>query len=92
MSQAEDTLAFQMRAVGIPFEREYRFHPTRKWRCDFLVAGRLLVEVEGAIRQAQGRHQTVEGVDRDCEKYAEAMLLGWPVLRVSARMARDGRA
>lgn len=92
MSQTEDTLAFQLMAAGISFEREYRFHPTRKWRTDFIVDGRLLVEVEGAIRGKPGRHQRVDGVDADCTKYAEAMLMGWPVLRVSARMARDGRA
>ena len=29
--------------------------------------------------------------ERDCEKYAEALCLGWSVLRVTPRMIEDGR-
>ena len=36
MSEAEETFAAQLKADGFPpFEREYRFHPTRRWRFDF---------------------------------------------------------
>ncbi len=92
MSQAEDTLAFQLVSVGISFEREFRFHPVRKWRADFLVEGNLIVEVDGATRGNPGRHQRVDGVDYDCERQAEALCQGYAYMRVSARMARDGRA
>ena len=92
MSEIEETLAFHMKAVGIGFEREFQFHPARKWRADFKIGPKLLVEVEGAKRGNPGRHQRIDGIDADCEKYAEAMLMGYDVLRVSGRMVRDGRA
>ena len=37
MSAPEDTLAFQLKAVGIPFEREVQFAKPRRWRADFVV-------------------------------------------------------
>ena len=92
MSEIEEILAFQLNAVGIYVEREFRFHPTRKWRSDFKIGPKLLVEVEGATYGKPGRHQRIDGIDADCEKYAEAMLMGYDVLRVSGRMVRDGRA
>ena len=37
MSAAETLLAVQLEQAGIPFEREYRFAPPRRWRADFAV-------------------------------------------------------
>lgn len=71
---------------------EYRFHPIRKWRFDFAyVPERLAIEVDGGVF-VQGRHSRGSGVEGDCEKYAEALLLGWRVLRITPRMVKDGRA
>ena len=59
---------------------EYRFHPFRKWRFDAAwPAIKLAVEIEG-----RGRHQTFAGYKADCEKYNEAVRLGWRVLRFPA--------
>ena len=102
-SKSEASLAFALtHALGVVFETEHRFHNVRRWRADFAIwpdnetkrAGilPLLVEIEGAKYGSPGRHQRVDGIDRDCEKYAEAMCLGYHVLRLSARMVRDGRA
>ena len=91
-SAAEEALAFQLRhATNLHFEREYRFHPDRKWRADFRI-GNLLVEVEGAIRGSPGRHQRLDGMTADCAKYAEAMCLGFTVLRVMPSQVRSGEA
>ncbi len=64
--------------------REYRFHPTRKWRFDFAWPDyKVAVEVEGVLWQGGGgRHQRVQGFLRDAEKYEAATLLGWTVYRV----------
>lgn len=36
MSLGEETLLLQLRALKLPApEREYRFHPGRRWRFDF---------------------------------------------------------
>lgn len=37
MSAPEDLLAFQLKAVGIPFEREVQFAKPRRWRADFVL-------------------------------------------------------
>ena len=103
MSKGEDELAFQLRhATKFAFEREYRFHPTRRWRADVAIwigpahmaanLPCLLVEVEGAIRGKPGRHQRIDGMERDAEKYAEAMCLGWKVLRVMPSQVKSGQA
>lgn len=61
--------------------REYRFHPTRKWRFDVAFPDVLVcVEIEG-MTPAGGRHQRWGGFRNDVEKYREAALLGWTVLR-----------
>ncbi len=93
MSAAESLLELQLRAASIAFEREVRFHATRRWRFDFaLPAHRLAVEVEGITFGVAGRHQRGAGVRADCEKYAEALCLGWRVLRVVPDQVKSGQA
>lgn len=49
-SEGEAMLARDLKAHNISFERQFKFHETRKWRSDFLITGhKLLVEVEGGI-------------------------------------------
>lgn len=95
MSDAERALETQLRAMRIPFEREYRFAPPRKWRADFRVGhfeeSRYLVEVEGGT-WTNGRHTRGAGFEADCEKYNEATILHYKVLRVTPAMVKDGRA
>lgn len=90
-SELEETLAFQLQAAGVPFEREVRFHPTRRWRADFVVDGRVLVEVEGGVYSG-GRHTRGSGFVGDCEKLNEAALLGYQVLRVTRTHIESGEA
>lgn len=73
---------------------EVRFHPSRRWRFDVAFKkAKLAVEIDGGgFIRGGGRHSRGVGIEQDCEKYAEAMLLGWRVLRVTPRMVRDGRA
>ncbi len=80
MSQAEDELAFHLDAHKIEYEREYKFHPERKWRSDFFVRPDILIEVEGGV-YVQGRHSRGSGFVLDCEKYNAATLLGFRVFR-----------
>lgn len=72
--------------------KEHRFHDTRRWRFDYAFPDiKLAVEYEG-IFSGKSRHTTLKGYDGDAEKYNEAVLLGWRVLRVTALSLRDGRA
>jgi very-short-patch-repair endonuclease len=83
----------QVKLAGLPAPTaEFRFHPTRRWRFDFAWPDRsIAVEVDGAIFVG-GRHTRGIGVEKDCEKYAEAMLAGWRVLRVSTNQVKSGQA
>jgi len=97
MSKAEEDLNIQLRAyenILGEFEREFRFHPVRRWRFDFAFPNIMLsIEVEGITyyggREKLGRHQTAKGIEADLEKYGEAMKLGWTVYRCSQRMVKS---
>jgi hypothetical protein len=93
MSQLETDLLFQIRALGLPQpETEYRFHNTRKWRFDLAwPAQKIACEVEGGT-WINGRHSRGSGFMADCEKYNEAALYGWAVLRVTGEHIRSGDA
>lgn len=75
--------------LGKP-EREFRFHPTRKWRFDFAYpAKKIAVEIEGGIWSG-GAHTRGKHFESDCEKYNTATLLGWRVFRFSGGMVERG--
>lgn len=92
-SELERLLTEQLIVIDLPEpEREYRFHPTRRWRFDLAWPDvRLAVEVEGGTWSG-GRHTRGTGFEADCEKYNEATLSGWRVLRVTGSMIESGRA
>lgn len=94
-SQLESWLAAQIRLLltGAPEPvREYRFHPHKKWKFDFAWPEvKLAVEIEGGV-YVQGRHSRGAGFEADCAKYAEALLLGWRVLRVTRKHLKNGQA
>lgn len=92
-SAGERAMLFQLRATGMDrlFEREVAFAPPRKWRFDFADTDRMVaIEVEGG--QWTGGHRHGGQFDAECEKYNEAALLGWTVIRVTPGMIEDGRA
>jgi len=74
------------------WEREYKFHPTRKWRFDFAwPLEKFAVEIEGGVWSG-GRHTRGKGFIEDCIKYNEAVMLGWRVIRVTTDMVQSGEA
>jgi len=93
MSNAEELLAFHIRAEKLQKpEREFLFHPVRKWRFDFAWPDKkIAVEVEGGIWTG-GRHTRGKGFLDDCEKYNQAALLGWMVLRFPVEIIESGKA
>jgi very-short-patch-repair endonuclease len=78
MSKLEDHLELQLRQAKLVagMQREYAFHPERKWRFDFAWPYyRLYVEVDGgSMTQA---HHTYQGRRKDHEKRNAATLMGW---------------
>jgi very-short-patch-repair endonuclease len=87
-SKLESQFLFLWRvAQGPPLEREVRFHASRSWRADFAhPPSRTLIEIEGGIFQrGAGRHNRGAGYARDAEKYLEAVLAGWTVIRLTEK-------
>jgi very-short-patch-repair endonuclease len=93
MSAAEDNLAALLRWEKLPQpEREYRFDPKRRWRFDFAwPLGTVAMEVEGGS-WVGGAHTRGAHFEQDAEKYNEAALAGWLVLRVTPRQIDSGQA
>lgn len=103
VSMPELLLEEQLKGAGIPYEREVRFHDTRKWRADFKVSrgwgwcqecgnqDDALVEIDGGT-WISGRHTTGSGFAKDLEKLNAAAELGYRVLRYTPAMIEDGSA
>ncbi len=89
----EISMRTQIVRVGLPEpETEIVFAPPRKWRFDLGWPDRMIaIECEGGtfVGGAHGRGKHYES---DCEKYAEAVIRGWRVLRFTTDMIKDGRA
>ena len=63
--------------------KEYKFHPTRKWRFDYAIPEyKIALEVEGGV-WTRGRHTSPKGFLNDIEKYNTATLMGWRVFRTT---------
>lgn len=70
---------------GKELRAEYRFCPARKFRADWYIPSlNALVEYEG-IFSAKARHTSVTGYSADCEKYNLASIMGYRVLRYTAK-------
>ena len=70
---------------GITTEREYRFHPQRKWRFDLACPTlKIAWEYEGIFAD-KSRHTSHKGYTADSTKYNQAQILGWRVLRYTAK-------
>lgn len=92
-SDLEAAMLHAIHGAGLPEPVvEHRFHETRKWRFDFAWPSlRVALEVEGGTWSG-GRHTRGDGFERDAEKYAEAAIQGWLVVRVTGAQVEDGRA
>lgn len=86
-SKGEQAMQAQLEQAGLweGCEPEHRFAPPRLWRFDFAWPNlKLALEVEGG-HWSGGRHVRGKGFEGDMEKYNEAALAGWLVIRVSTK-------
>lgn len=81
-SHLEETIFNRIRWYGCKLpEREYKFHPVRKWRFDFAWPDeKVAIEAEGGI-WTNGAHTRGKHFNSDSQKYNAAVILGWRVLR-----------
>jgi very-short-patch-repair endonuclease len=92
----ELALAHQLRALGllVGMHQQWKFHPKRAWRFDFAYPDpeiKLAIEVDGGT-WINGGHSRGAGIERDCEKLAAAVILGWRVMRATTNQVKDGSA
>jgi very-short-patch-repair endonuclease len=74
-------IAYIKQTVNINLIAEYKFHKTRKWRFDFVcLEHKLAIECDGAV-WANGRHTRGSGYVGDMEKFNQAALYGFRVLK-----------
>lgn len=74
---------------GLELVPEFQFHPTRKWRFDWIITNesrtvKIAIEYEGIFSE-HSRHTNKIGYSNDATKYREAVILGWQLLRYDAR-------
>ena len=103
-SKGEETFALHLKLTGLPTPvREYRFSQltNRLWRFDFAWPElRIAVEIEGLTHYGKnadgshkiGRHQTSAGFQGDLDKYNQAAIERWQVLRFSQHQVKSGDA
>lgn len=90
-SSKEAAFALMWDDLGGPaLERQYRFHPVRRWRADFAhLESKTLIEIDGGV-WVRGRHVRPDGFARDCVKTNTATLDGWAVFRLTPDMITPG--
>lgn len=72
----------------LEFHREYVFDDKRQWRFDFAISPtglKFAVEYEGIYNQGMNGHTSQKHFNKDLEKYTRAQVLGWQVVRVTAK-------
>lgn len=90
---AKDTFTLLLRQrIGVECVREYRFHPTRKWRFDYAFPSiRIAIEIDGGI-WINGRHNRASGYLGDMDKFNAAATLGWVVLKFTPQEQYTAKA
>ena len=89
----EEAFLTQTRWAGLPKPvREYKFHPTRKWRADFAWPKyKVIVECQGGI-WTKGAHVRGTGYENDVQKHNAAIQLGWKVFWITTTMLESDPA
>lgn len=96
MNTTHILLKKHLRELGLGFACECTFHPTRKWRWDFVLAEhqhfRVAIEIQGGFYRGKGGHNSITGMQRDMDKRNAGVMLGWRVLTFSSADVLRGRA
>jgi very-short-patch-repair endonuclease len=92
MSEGSALFELHCKAYGIPFESEYRFDSSRKWRFDLAIHfAKIAVEINGGT-WISGRHNRGSSIEKEYEKLNAAAILGWRVLQFTTDSVKSGAA
>ena len=73
------------------YEKEFRFHPTRRWRFDYAWPSlKVALEIHGGVFD-NGRHTRGKGFTEDKVKMNSAQLLGWIVIEATTAQVKNGQ-
>ena len=92
----ENALWLQLVACHLPLPaRNVYWHPTRRYHSEFVYTDArdmLIIEVDGGIWLTKSGHTTGRGYERDRIRDAEALAMGYTVLRLTPGMISNGQA
>jgi very-short-patch-repair endonuclease len=92
LTEAQILLAKHLRELELCPEFEYTFARGRRWRFDIALEDQHIgIEIEGGA-WTRGRHTRGAGFIADLEKYNNATMLGWRVLRFTPQQVLSGAA
>lgn len=99
MKLANALLEIHLRELGLSFVREYKFHPERKWRFDYVLSPKgkqtglnvCAVEIEGGL-YVNGGHSRGKAYELNLEKYNAAVAMNWTLFRFSTGQVLRGEA
>lgn len=78
-----------IKILGVIPQKEYKFHPSRKWRFDYCFPDKkIAIEIEGGV-WTYGRHNRSSGYIKDMEKYNHAAILGYRILRFTPNQINE---
>lgn len=85
-----DILGLSRLPILLPYQQEYKFHPTRRWKFDFAwVERKIAIEINGGS-WVSGRHNNAVSLELDYEKLNEAQMMGWQVFQLTGNMLKRG--
>jgi very-short-patch-repair endonuclease len=92
LSKGEAAMQQMLDAYQVPYVREFRFAPPRRWRADFaLLEPRILIEVQGG-HWISGRHNHAISYEAELERINAAQIAGYRVLQYTTRQVVSGEA
>jgi hypothetical protein len=103
-SRLEAKVASDLAALGLMegCERQYKFHPERRWLADFAWQGYfgksfwrgIMLEVNGGTYMRgrnRGAHSRGPRQRQDYEKWSAASIMGWTLILVDSKDVREGK-
>jgi hypothetical protein len=87
----KDYIEYTLKELKIPYQKEYKFLPDRKFRFDFYceINGKMIgIEYDGIFAK-KNRHTSFSGFTMDTEKTNLAQIAGYIVLRYTAMNYSD---
>lgn len=90
-----ESKVLELKYLGIYVVPEFKFCKNRKFKADFMTEykdKKIIIEYEGIFKSKESdksRHTTVGGYSKDCQKYNLATVLGFYILRYTAKNYRE---